>query len=93
MKIIKRKNKQNREKSLIPFRLNFLLFVVFALFAALIMQLGRLQVMEGANFQAMVNSTDKKIVTGNVPRGMILDSKGRVLVGILLNRRLLIRRI
>ncbi|MED9788013.1 MAG: penicillin-binding transpeptidase domain-containing protein, partial [Latilactobacillus curvatus] len=81
MKIIKRKNKQNREKSLIPFRLNFLLFVVFALFAALIMQLGRLQVMEGANFQAMVNSTDKKIVTGNVPRGMILDSKGRVLVG------------
>ncbi|KRM21172.1 transpeptidase penicillin-binding protein 2B [Latilactobacillus graminis DSM 20719] len=51
------------------------------LFAALIMQLGRLQVMEGANFQAMVNSTDKKIVTGNVPRGMILDAKGRVLVG------------
>ena len=29
----------------------------------------------------MVNSTDKKIVTGQCPRGMVLDAKGRVLVG------------
>lgn len=83
MNIINRKPKknQNREKSHIPFRLNFLFFIVFALFAALIMQLGRLQVLQGAEFQAKVNSTDKTVVTGNVPRGMILDAKGRVLVG------------
>ncbi|WP_413476774.1 peptidoglycan D,D-transpeptidase FtsI family protein [Latilactobacillus fuchuensis] len=83
MNIINRKpkKKQNREKSHIPFRLNFLFFIVFALFAALIIQLARLQVLGGASYQAMVNSTDKTIVTGNVPRGMVLDSKGRVLVG------------
>lgn len=81
VKIMKKKTKRNRERSHIPFRLNFLFFIVFALFAALIIQLGRLQVLNGASYQAMVNSTDKKIVTGNVPRGMVLDAKGRVLVG------------
>ena len=69
-----------RQKSSIPFRLNFLFFVVFLLFATLVGQLAYLQIANGARFRAEVNRTGSTMVTGNVPRGMIYDSKGRVLV-------------
>jgi cell division protein FtsI/penicillin-binding protein 2 len=69
-----------RQKSSIPFRLNFLFFIVFLLFALLVGQLAYLQIANGAKFNTEVNRTGSTVVTGNVPRGIIYDSKGRELV-------------
>lgn len=69
-----------RPKSAIPFRLNFLLFIAFLLFAGLVTQLAYLQITNGDSFATEVNRTGTTIVTGNVPRGEIYDSKGRVMV-------------
>ncbi|WP_083988330.1 peptidoglycan D,D-transpeptidase FtsI family protein [Companilactobacillus ginsenosidimutans] len=80
MEII-RKRTGSQAKSTIPFRLNLLFFIVFALFALLVGQLAYLQIVYGGKFQAEVDRTDKTVMQGNVPRGMIYDSKGRLLVG------------
>ncbi len=82
MKLFK-KIAANRDpnKSHIPFRLNFLFFIVFLLFAALIAQLAYLQVDYGQKFRTEVNSANNTTATGNVQRGSVYDSTGRVLVG------------
>ncbi|MQS51435.1 penicillin-binding protein 2 [Lactobacillus salsicarnum] len=76
-----RKRTGSQAKSTIPFRLNLLFFIVFALFALLVGQLAYLQIVYGGKFQAEVDRTDKTVMKGSVPRGMIYDSKGRLLVG------------
>lgn len=76
-----KKRTGSQSKSTIPFRLNLLFFIVFALFALLVGQLAYLQIVYGGKFVAEVNRTDKTVMSGNVPRGMIYDSKGRLLVG------------
>lgn len=82
MKFLRKKsNRPAKNQSSIPFRLNFLLFIVFILFAALIAQLGYLQILYGSKFEAEVERTDKTTVTNTVPRGMIYDANGRVMVG------------
>ncbi|MFD0896199.1 peptidoglycan D,D-transpeptidase FtsI family protein [Loigolactobacillus binensis] len=82
MKFLRKKsNRPAKNQSSIPFRLNFLLFIVFILFAALIAQLGYLQILYGSKFEAEVEKTDKTTVSSTVPRGMIYDSNGRVMVG------------
>lgn len=78
---ILKKRTGSQAKSTIPFRLNLLFFIVFVLFAMLVGQLAYLQIVYGGKFQAEVNRTDKTVMTGSVPRGMIYDSKGRLLVG------------
>ncbi|MBE9390308.1 peptidoglycan D,D-transpeptidase FtsI family protein [Vagococcus salmoninarum] len=69
------------KKSHIPFRLNFLFFVVFGLFVALLVQLAYLQIAHGSFFEAKIEWSQKTVVQGNAPRGMIYDAKGEVLVG------------
>ncbi|WP_334328394.1 peptidoglycan D,D-transpeptidase FtsI family protein [Companilactobacillus sp. HBUAS59699] len=76
-----KKRTGSQAKSTIPFRLNLLFFIVFALFALLVAQLAYLQIVYGGKFEAEVDRTDKTVMTGSVPRGMIYDSKGRLLVG------------
>lgn len=73
--------KLKKYKSHIPFRLNLLFFLVFILFAVLILRLGLLQIVNGEQFEAEVKRTEKTYVRGMVPRGMIYDSNGRELVG------------
>ncbi|KRL38640.1 peptidoglycan D,D-transpeptidase FtsI family protein [Liquorilactobacillus uvarum] len=81
MKFLKKTTRKNKQgKSQIPFRLNFLFFVVFLLFAALIAQLAYLQIINGTKFESEVSSTDTQTETKNVQRGMIYDSTGKVLV-------------
>lgn len=75
-----RSSRQKKEKSHIPFRLNLLFFFVFVLLAVLIGQLAYLQILNGNKFRTEVDRTDQTVVTGNVPRGLIYDSKGRELV-------------
>ncbi|MHA3066348.1 peptidoglycan D,D-transpeptidase FtsI family protein [Lacticaseibacillus saniviri] len=69
-----------RPKSHLPFRLNLLFFVVFLMFAALVGQLAYLQILNGSRLTAEVDRTDKTVIKGNVPRGLVFDSKGRALV-------------
>ena len=81
MKFLRRsQDKKKRIKSQIPFRLNFLFFIVFLLFATLIIQLAHLQIVEKSKFDAEINSTNTKTENKNVQRGLIYDSTGKVLV-------------
>lgn len=45
------------------------------------MRLGVLQIVMGEEFELQVKRTDKTTITGSVPRGMIYDSQGKLLVG------------
>ncbi|WP_367333620.1 peptidoglycan D,D-transpeptidase FtsI family protein [Limosilactobacillus sp.] len=74
-------NKKRNAQSIIPFRLNFLLWVVGILLLALAARLFYLQVLNGTAYKAEVKRSDTSIQTNNVQRGMIYDSRGEVLVG------------
>lgn len=75
-----KKNRNDRHKSHIPFRLNLLFFIVFLLFVILIIGFGYLQIIRGEEFKAEVDRTESTLVRGNVPRGEIFDSRLRPLV-------------
>ncbi|WP_407390304.1 peptidoglycan D,D-transpeptidase FtsI family protein [Carnobacterium jeotgali] len=75
------KNHNKKKKSHIPFRLNFLFFTVFLLFAMLIVRLGYLQIVKGEEFETEVQRTETTLATGTVPRGEIYDKLQRKLVG------------
>ncbi|MGY3778245.1 peptidoglycan D,D-transpeptidase FtsI family protein [Isobaculum melis] len=81
MKEPKKKKGKKAKKSHIPFRLNLLFFFVFVFFAILVMRLGVLQIVMGEEFELQVKRTDKTTITGSVPRGMIYDAQGKILVG------------
>lgn len=70
-----------KNKSHIPRRLNILFFIAFLCFVALFVRIGYLQLYRGETFVSMVQRTESTFTTGSVPRGMMYDSKGRVLVG------------
>lgn len=81
MKIFRRrKNTHKKTSSILSFRLNLLFFIIFLLFAVLIAQLAYLQIVYGGKFQAEVDRTDQSVIKAPVPRGLIYDSKGRVIV-------------
>ena len=75
------KKSKKTAQSVIPSRLNFLLWVVALLLLALVARLFYLQVLNGSSFKAEVKSSDTTVQTNNVQRGMIYDSSGKVLVG------------
>lgn len=77
----KYKLKKKKNRSHIPKRLNLLFFVTFICFTALFVRLGYLQLYQGENFKNLVQRTESTSSTGSVPRGMIYDSQGRILVG------------
>ncbi|WP_077308644.1 peptidoglycan D,D-transpeptidase FtsI family protein [Terribacillus halophilus] len=73
--------KRKKKRALLPFRLNVLFAVVFLLFSALILQLGVVQIINGEEHQAVLEKTTNDIAEISVPRGMIYDSEGKVIVG------------
>lgn len=75
------KVKPKKIQSHIPRRLNLLFLIAFIIFAALFIRLGYLQLYNGEIFRNMVQRTESTLSTGSVPRGMIYDSQGKVLVG------------
>lgn len=77
----KLRNHKPSKRSHIPNRLNLLFFVAFLAFTALFVRLGYLQLYKGESLTKMVQRTESTISTGSVPRGMIYDSQGEVIVG------------
>ncbi|UOQ93748.1 penicillin-binding protein 2 [Halobacillus shinanisalinarum] len=71
---------KKKKKSHVPFRLNIIFFVVFLLFAALILQLGVVQILTGEAAQDKVNRTENTTTTIPVPRGEMYDRYGRLVV-------------
>ncbi len=67
-------------RSHIPFRLNFLFFIIFGLFIALIVQLGYLQIVNGENITKQLKEFSVVKVSGSSPRGVIYDATGKPLV-------------
>jgi penicillin-binding protein 2B len=77
----KTKNEKTGKKGHIPFRLDFLFFIVFILFTALVVRLSYLQINQHDEFVKIVEKGQKNIIEENAPRGYIYDSKGTILVG------------
>lgn len=71
---------RNQNRSHIPFRLNFLFFVIFGLFVILVSRLGYLQIVEGDKMKAEMKASTTITVKENAPRGEIYDAKGTALV-------------
>lgn len=75
------RSRNKTAQSAIPFRLNFLLWIVGLLLLALAVRLFYLQVLNGASYKAEVKRSDTTTQTNNVQRGMIYDATGKVMVG------------
>ncbi|MDF7639144.1 penicillin-binding protein 2 [Lactobacillus sp. ESL0791] len=71
----------SREQSATPIRMKIILGVIFVLFATLIGQLAYLQIGYGSRFKSEVQKSSSTIVSSQVPRGIMYDSRGRILVG------------
>ena len=81
MNYLKQSKGSNRNSTSTPLRMKIILGVILVLFLLLIGQLAYLQLFYGGRFQAEVQQTDQKIVSNNVPRGVMYDSSGKILVG------------
>jgi len=73
-------NKKKKETSRLPLRLNILFFIVFILFAVLVLQLGIVQILQGESFQEEIDRTVHDTAKSPVPRGKIFDRNGNVVV-------------
>lgn len=73
-------NKSNKNKIKIPFRLNIFFFVVFIMFALLVVQLGIVQILEGEAYQKEIDRTIDDVTKVPVPRGIIYDTNHKPVV-------------
>jgi len=71
---------RKKDETRIPLRLNILFFIVFVMFAVLIVQLGVVQILHGESFQEEIDRTIVDISKTPVPRGKILDRNGNIVV-------------
>lgn len=71
-----KKNKKNQ----LPFRINVIFFIIFLLFALIVLQLGVVQILKGEHAQHEINRTEKSITEVPAPRGFMYDRYGRLLV-------------
>ncbi|MEJ8545734.1 peptidoglycan D,D-transpeptidase FtsI family protein [Brevibacillus borstelensis] len=72
---------ENQEqKSHIPVRLNILFIIVFLLFAAVILRLAYVQLVEGEQYRHQLEKYSIRELPIPAPRGRILDKNGAVLV-------------
>lgn len=73
-------NQKKKKGSRLPFRLNIIFFVIFILFSLLVIQLGVVQILEGASYQEEIDRTVSDISKSPVPRGKVYDRNGKVIV-------------
>ena len=74
------RTKGKKQKTYISIRLNIMFFCIFVLFSAIIMQLGKVQIVEGEAYKNQVESSQNAITSIPVPRGQILDREGKTVV-------------
>ncbi|WKB36931.1 hypothetical protein QS257_08975 [Terrilactibacillus sp. S3-3] len=75
----KEKIKRKLNKNNLPFRLNILFLTVFLAFALLILRLGVVQIVRGADYKKIVDGTQEKTAQLDSARGKIYDTNGKVL--------------
>ncbi|WP_138415779.1 peptidoglycan D,D-transpeptidase FtsI family protein [Aquibacillus sediminis] len=71
---------KKKKKTQLPFRLNILFILVFALFSLLILQLGVVQILNGEEAQEKIDRTTDTTSKNSVPRGKMYDRFGRVIL-------------
>ena len=71
---------KEKQKSQIPLRLNVLFFLVFIFFAAIILRLAYVQLVEGEQYVHELEKFSIRELPISAPRGRILDKNGVVLV-------------
>ncbi|MFJ7616114.1 peptidoglycan D,D-transpeptidase FtsI family protein [Bacillus cereus] len=76
---MKRKAQTNKD-SKVSFRLNVLFFGVFLLFSAIIIQLGRVQIIDGETYKNEVKKNENSTISMPVPRGQMFDRSGEKVV-------------
>lgn len=64
----------------VTMRLNILFFCVFILFSAMIIQLGKVQIIDGETYKNEVEKRENATVSLSVPRGKIFDREGNPVV-------------
>ncbi|GAE30722.1 cell division protein FtsI [Halalkalibacter hemicellulosilyticusJCM 9152] len=72
--------KKGKKKHHVPARLNVLFFAVFILFAALILRLGMVQIVEGEEYVKELQRTSNATARIDAPRGVMFDRYGHVVV-------------
>ncbi|MEH7154108.1 penicillin-binding protein 2 [Bacillus thuringiensis] len=75
-----KEQKGKKQKTYISIRLNIMFLCIFVLFSAIIMQLGKVQIVEGEAYKNQVESSQNAITSIPVPRGQILDREGKTVV-------------
>ncbi|MFB7639145.1 peptidoglycan D,D-transpeptidase FtsI family protein [Peribacillus butanolivorans] len=65
--------KEKKKKTSIPFRLNFMFFLIFILFSSLIIRLGIVQIVYGDDYLREVDRTENDVANTPVPRGKMYD--------------------
>ncbi|QQK79724.1 penicillin-binding protein 2 [Salicibibacter cibi] len=71
---------REKRKNHIPLRLNILFFAVFILFSILILRLGYIQIVQGEEYESMVNNDGEQTANVDSPRGLMLDRNGNTVV-------------
>lgn len=72
---------RKKKKTQVPFRLNVLFLIVFFLFSILILRLGVLQIVNGEEKRLESEAVEEVIARKEAPRGKLLDSNFREVVG------------
>ncbi|PEQ05036.1 penicillin-binding protein, partial [Bacillus toyonensis] len=75
-----KKQKEKKQQTYISVRLNIMFLCIFLLFSAIIMQLGKVQIVEGEAYKNQVESSQNETTSIAVPRGQILDREGKAVV-------------
>ncbi|MDM5188309.1 penicillin-binding protein 2 [Bacillus sp. DX4.1] len=75
-----KKQIEKKKSPYIPFRLNILFVCIFLLFSAIIVQLGKVQIVDGETYKNEVEKNNNKTIGLPVPRGKIFDREGKPVV-------------
>ncbi|HFK1510875.1 peptidoglycan D,D-transpeptidase FtsI family protein [Bacillus paranthracis] len=74
------KKQEKKSGRAVPMRLNILFLCVFILFSTMIIQLGKVQIIDGETYKNEVEKRENATVSLSVPRGKIFDREGNPVV-------------
>ncbi|MBL3859133.1 penicillin-binding protein, partial [Bacillus cereus] len=74
------KKQEKKSDRAVLMRLNILFLCVFILFSAMIIQLGKVQIIDGETYKNEVEKRENATVSLSVPRGKIFDREGNPVV-------------